>query len=467
MGLKRMLNNQYNSLVLGKSYLSFILSILDLKKGDSVLLLDDPRVRYGDSWYCYISDMERRLIKQWGERYDIAPLRDFDTYLTSDMIDIFVQGKIVTIGANPYRNLREFLRKFTDCFSPSILDSFAQIQEDDFIARFEQLLQNIVESAFETSDFKTIEGLIIKNDSDQFITFLNSFIDYFAEGLYQTELTSQHNHLIYILQSIFQTVLSTQTSPLVLRHLLLQALSKNYVVDESRLNNDLYTAFKKMGGDFKSTTVETWQIYQNNLSNVLLSSYEGVIGASRVYYMGGIPADVPFAVDHRKSVYSSFDVEINHPQKIFADFVGKRLIFSSLQSIGSDYPLWQAFYSTPEKCQIKYLYSYVDGSKVSFYEKHIRENLYNDFKEIIPNLDKELFLNSLTIKNGQNEWPKSKDVSNRNHSNFRYCQLVNGVRPTSGDPIKNVDYLGPLNGNPMGLYAFLIDLKRKMGWYTA
>ena len=106
-----MLNKNVDDLIIGKSYLSFILGQIRLGQNRSTLILDDSRIQYGNIFVNKIGEIEKNFLIRWGEEKDIAPLKELDKYLKISPYTVIVDKKSIRLGDTYIRNVTELARK--------------------------------------------------------------------------------------------------------------------------------------------------------------------------------------------------------------------------------------------------------------------------------------------------------------------------------------------------------------------
>ena len=63
------LSNSYNSVIVGKSYISIAFAILQKNKfGIENLVLDDESFQLGDKWNTNIGEIEKKTLQKLGQR---------------------------------------------------------------------------------------------------------------------------------------------------------------------------------------------------------------------------------------------------------------------------------------------------------------------------------------------------------------------------------------------------------------
>jgi hypothetical protein len=126
-----------------------------------------------------------------------------------------------------------------------------------------------------------------------------------------------------------------------------------------------------LGGDYKESTIQYWQLHENKFENLLLASFEGVISGERVLFFSHLPEDVSFDVESPFKLFRKTKVSpVKRPN---TPFPPKELtFFASSELLGSDRP-YRVLARGGEFSSYHWPYPELPGSKPEFYEKEVTE----------------------------------------------------------------------------------------------
>src|SRR5690606_36079376 len=110
--------------VIGRNYLSFIISLLLANKDQTLLMIDDERVRYGENWHRNIGEFEKNTLQSIGEAFEVEPLKNINKYLSPSPFYLKLGNRHVKLGDTPFENLREIARKIPECFTKKVHSIF-------------------------------------------------------------------------------------------------------------------------------------------------------------------------------------------------------------------------------------------------------------------------------------------------------------------------------------------------------
>ncbi|MEX1099770.1 MAG: hypothetical protein WEB87_05050, partial [Bacteriovoracaceae bacterium] len=238
------LSNSYEHVIVGKSYVSIVFAIIQkVRFSASNLIVDDDRFKLGDKWNNNIGELERKTLESLGERYQISCLSEINKYIDQTNTMIFLNDKMVELGVSPFSNIKELARKLPECFSKEFINSLSQVDPEQFDQEVDRFYDAVLDEA------------MIRTNEDPKSLFrasgaLESVFSRFLEHLKEDKLVTKQLH--YILQALFQTILSNFVSETETRYLLSSILSPRYQVDTKRLEEELLFIYKNMGGDTKS-----------------------------------------------------------------------------------------------------------------------------------------------------------------------------------------------------------------------
>jgi hypothetical protein len=158
-------------------------------------------------------------------------------------------------------------------------------------------------------------------------------------------------------------------------------LSPIYRLQDLFITTQLKRRLLLLGGDYKESSIQFWQLHNSRFENLLLESFEGVISADRVLFFSHLPVEVPFKVNSPYAVYRKTQIL---PQKRPATpFPPADLtLMTSEEGLGSELP-YEVLASYPDTAaSYQWPYPELLGSKASFYEKACWNSFQHDTQKI-------------------------------------------------------------------------------------
>lgn len=369
-----MLKNRYQEIIIGVGLLSLIRGIISLKRNQSVLLIDDKRFQVDSYPGLYLSELEIRSLIRLGQNYEIPELVDLRQFLVEADMDLVTDKKRLHLGRSPLDNIKELLRKFPELLDEIDLDQVYGVDSDEFNQEFFQELNRFELQCFETRTRPKGQSFDLRGPK-----WLRTIYSRFGEYLnqeYQESKTLKFAGLLHLLGISSEDRLKIGLSPSELPFYFFRSLSPLYRLNDFFLATQLKRRLSILGGDYKESSVQFWQIHESKFENLLLASFEGVISGDRVLFFSHLPEDVPFRLD---SPFRFFRKTKVVPQKRpMAPFPPTKLSYiTDSDLLGSDRPyrvLAQgtnfSFYHWP--------YPELPGSKPSFYEKELNKSFKQD-----------------------------------------------------------------------------------------
>ncbi|MEI8348487.1 MAG: hypothetical protein WCG27_13545, partial [Pseudomonadota bacterium] len=333
-----MLNKNVDMAIIGRSYLSFLYSLELLEKGKKVLLLDDDRMAFGNTYTNSLGQLEKDYLQLWGEEKGIAPLCNIDQYLKKKILTFVVGDKRLWLGDSPSANLTEITRKF-----------FLKLNGDNQLASeliyHPQFLKNLDENFFQycrgladglnPNKKLKLETLFTEKRTEE-LTMIHQFFKHIIGrpeplGVDQNQYWTLKT-LFFMAQGHFQKKLSLQIADSEFFHLLLTLLSPRYELDHEKLMADLMSLFQARGGQFKQTRVREWLFYDQRPWSMELASYEGIIHPKEISLLGSNPQGLSLEIFSNNSVFSCLNVdwELNEQLPMGGIEEGQNFIFSSV-----------------------------------------------------------------------------------------------------------------------------------------
>ena len=444
--------------LIGKSYLSVLLSLNLLEQGQDVLLLDDDRMGMDGFYVERFFSLEKEYLINWGKEQKISPLSNIDRYLTDVPSRFIFDDTHIHLGESPAHNYRELIRKMPEVFlSPNDRTKICESPEgmEKFNDIYFEHCNNLGKLAYDHKNLNPSE-----------LNFLQQKIPPTLKNIYnafeQAHRNKKHDKswlrlktLLYMSQGIFQKKLSLDTSPLERFHLLLCLLSPFYELDQKKFFEDLIEVNLKKGGRFKKTSIREWLFHKGKPWSVELASYEGIIHPKKMAFVGGIPHGNLVELKPTLEYYTSLGIELEFTESLERDCIRERIVFSGARKLGSPFPLWEGTLSE-KRAIFKFVIFAKRGRKVDFVENNIRTHLLEDLEQFVPRISK--IVRGMKMTYGRDVWidrtksfPKKSGIP---------VSLVDFSKPERRTPLKGVYYFGPYRETLLGPLGMFMEINR-------
>ncbi|MBP5297341.1 MAG: hypothetical protein J6Y94_08445 [Bacteriovoracaceae bacterium] len=449
-----MLNKNVDRAVIGRSYWSFVYAIERLKHGEKVLLLDDDRIHFGGEFANSLGLLECCLLRLWGKQSKIKALENLSAYLRPQEVNLVVGQQRIILGEGPVANLQEILRKFKVganyarnitaqvLYNPQFLRNFG----DSFLPYLQSLA-----AALLRRHPPSVREMVRTMPAE-----LKMIFNLFRGILLRQENLEQQDFwaiktLFYHAQAYLQKRLSWHLAQGDFFFLLLAMLAPRYQVDAESLMADLGKVFQEQGGQFKQTRVREWLFDHDCPWSMELASYEGIIHPHFIALLGSNIESLHLALGPAPEVYQGLTVEFKCRQVACPPFWHKCFVFSALENVGTDIPLWSI---TPEEDKItcQAFFGQKKGSKISFVRPQLtaflRQQIQN-FLPVMPEILEEILALSpelLAVQDLADHHPLAEDNL--------------AIVDTSEEPrsLRKVDYFGPRQHQGLGPLSTLLRL---------
>ncbi len=455
-----MLDSQYDNIVVGRNYLSFVMSLLLLKNKSSVLLVNDERVKFGTNLKQNISELEKNFLIRLGEANSISSIEGISDYLIQKDYFLKLDDRILLLGRSPYENFRELMRKLPECFSHESQQLFEQQNKADFNRLSTIFFNTFAENCFKLKKGQRIdESFINKSCNELYRVLLKDFLQHFYDE--ETKAVPiQMKQLLFTIQGKFQSLFSDSFSAFEIKYLLIQLLSPRYELAEDELNEKLEVDLFENNGDIKNTTIQYWQFYQKNLIRILLSSYEGVVHPKETYYVGNFHSQTPFGHESTYRTFTDLLIEIKYPTDLFKAYSGKSIIFNYSKRVGGDYPLWEAHFKDEDTCLFKYLYPKQAGAKPEFYFEQAKSDIFYCLESLFPDFNFNQVEDTLVLRQGNDLWNEVFDKKSKVYVSAPAQEAdLRIFNSEDQNDVKALTYWGQMNVQTLGLLSYLIDVK--------
>ena len=369
-----MLKNRYQEILVGMGLMSLVRGLISLKRNHSTLLINDPRFLADSYHFHYLSEMEISALMRLGKIYEIPELLDLKQFLLPAVVEFSTNEIRLQLGQTPFENIREVLRKFPELLDSTDLDMLYQDTPDAFNTYFIEELRRYETACFDSS--KRSRALRFELQGPKWI---KTFYSRFAELInreYSISKDLKYSSLIHLLGVSAEEKLKTYFPPEEIPFYFFRMLSPIHRLQDFFLTTQLKRRLLLLGGDYKESSVQYWQMHEQKFENLLLSSFEGVISGERVLFFAHLPEDVPFKIKAKFPIFRKN--QITPVKRITSPFPPTDLTFITHNDLlGSERPyrvLAQGegvvFYHLP--------YPELPGSKAEFYEKEIRHSYHED-----------------------------------------------------------------------------------------
>lgn len=371
-----MLKNRYQEILVGLSLTSLLRGFVSLQRKRSTLLIDDKHF-YAESYpSLYLSELEISALLRFGKKYDIPELSDLRTFLTPADAELVTDAWRLRLGSSPSRNMRELLRKFPELLSMEEASEFVEGQEFDeaFFSELRRYEALTYEASLKPKGVKfEIQGpKWLRTAYQRFGEYLNQE--------YSSSLELRHAGLLHLLSLSAEDRMKTQLGPDEIPFYFFRLLSPLYRLQDFLLLTQLKRRLHLMGGDFKESSVQYWQIHKQKFENLLLQSFEGVISAEKVLFFSHFPDEVSFSLRSPYPIYRK--TQVSTPRRVVSPFPPKSLTFIADQDqLGSSGP-FRVMAKTNELSYYQMPYLDEPGSKAQFYHQDLLKSYESDAKFI-------------------------------------------------------------------------------------
>src|SRR5690606_11682054 len=117
-----MLKNSYDEILIGLNVTSLVRGLIGTRNNKSVLLIDDSSFNTESLSNEFISELEVESFLRIATQFDISELANIRKFIRAAVIDFNTDKFRLRVGASPFDNLREVLRKFPELINQDDLD---------------------------------------------------------------------------------------------------------------------------------------------------------------------------------------------------------------------------------------------------------------------------------------------------------------------------------------------------------
>lgn len=369
-----MLKNRYQEILVGMGLMSLVRGLISLKRNRSTLLVDDPRFM-ADSYHLhYLSELEIHSLLRLGQNYEIPELLDLKQFLLPAGIELVSNELRLRLGQSPFENLREVLRKFPELIDETDLDMPFKDSPESFNTYFLEELRRYEAAVYESS--KRPRGLRFELQGPKWMkTIYTRFAD-MVNREYSVSKELKYSALIHLLGLSSEEKLKTYLPPEEIPFYFFRLLSPIYRLQDFFLTTQLKRRLLLLGGDYKESSVQFWQLHDYKFENLLLASFEGVISGDRVLFFAHLPEDVPFRVKTKFPIFRKN--QMTPTKRNSSPIPPTELSFiTHTNLLGSEAP-YRVLARGAGVSYYHWPYLELPGSKPEFYESDVRESFHQD-----------------------------------------------------------------------------------------
>lgn len=375
-----MLKNSYDEILIGLNVTSLVRGLISIKNNKSVLLIDDKSFRSSGIINDFISELEIQSFLRISSQYGITELADIRKFLRPAVLDFNTDKVRLRVGASPFENLRELLRKYPELINKEDLDLLYLEGEKNFDAFFLEEIKK-----FETF----MHDHVLKDKSVRYE--LSSAAPKWFKAIYQkfTELINleyvqdrslKFNSLLHMMSICFEEKMKARINPEEVSYYFFKLLSPQYRLQNFILIAQLKRRLMINGGDYKESRIQYWQFFQGRFENLLLASFEGVISAGKVLFFTHLPENLPFRLTSELPFYRTVQMHVD--KSSISAYPAHHMVVQTKESVlGSDKPFTlMSFDETLSLYQMPYFD--MPASKASFYRDEIQKSFEVDAKNL-------------------------------------------------------------------------------------
>lgn len=387
-----MLKNHYNNLVIGKGFLSLLSAIKTAILNQSVLLIDDERFQTVAHQSDYISDLELRFLTEIGVKYQLPELEDLTDCLTLRPYQFHGEHKSILLGMGPYQNAREMWRKFSHFLGPETFRLLMTMDESEFnlwykteILRFTQELK---------AAYQKGRPLKFNFQGPHYIQEWINGMKKWLSSSYNGPESLNARLVVHLSSGLFEDKIKKYLDDSDFAYYFLRWLSPLYSIDSYRLSLMLERSLTSRGGDIKRAKVQDWQIHDNKLFHILLSTYEGVISMDQTDIYGHLPEDAPFQSMTPHQIYQFASVgDLSDEEMGPLSGMLELHFVTETERLGGERPL-RHFVFNQNGIRAYYPYLVMPGTRPEFYRELIYKDAFTDFARFHRPLQKINFSSS-------------------------------------------------------------------------
>lgn len=369
-----MLKNRYQEILVGVGLMSLVRGIVSLKRNRTTLLIDDKRFSTESYPGLYLSELEIRSLLRTGKKYEVPELQDLRQFLTPATLELVTEERRLRLGLSPLENLKELLRKFPELIEASDLDQVYAEPEETFQKYFLEELARYENQSFEAS--MRPKGYHFDLQGPKWLKTVYSRFGELLNKEYDVSKNLKFKGLLHLLGLSAEEKLKTRLLPEEIPYYFFRTLSPLFRLQDFFLTTQLKRRLVLLGGDYKESSIQFWQMHENKFENLLLASFEGVISGERVLFFSHLPEEVPFGI--KSPFHLLRKAQVNPVKRNTTPFPPTSLTFVTNTSLmGSERP-YRVLAKGHDLAYYHWPYPELPGSKPEFYQKSLMESFEED-----------------------------------------------------------------------------------------
>lgn len=439
-----MLKNRYQEVLVGLNLTSLIRGIISLRRKRSTLLIDDPRFKASNYPGHFLSELEILALSRLGQNFDVPELADLREFLSPATVDLVTPQLRLRLGRSPLENLQEVLRKFPELIDENDLDQLYAETSSGFENYFMEELKRYESLCYEAS-FRA-KGFRFEIQGPKWFKTIYSRFGETLNREYALSKDLKFQSLLHLLSLSFEEKLKTRMAPEEIPFYFFRMLSPIHRLQDFFLTTQLKRRLSLLGGDYKESSVQFWQLHDNKFENLLLESFEGVISGDRVLFFSHLPEEVPFRVHSPFGVFRKTQML---PQKRPSNpFPPTALTFMADENmLGSELPYRVMMEFDHGPATYHWPYPELPGSKAAFYQQATTTAFEQDARMIPFDMKEPVFQGvqsvSLDMRKLQDQRKTEASILSR-----LPLEVVSADKPVQG-----FEYWGPFRYRSLGILA--------------
>lgn len=369
-----MLKNRYQEVLVGLGLMSLIRGLISLSRKRSTLLIGDHRFEAESFPAHFLSEMEIAALLRIGKTYKIPELLDLRQFISPGKLQFVMGDTRLKIGGTPFDNLREVLRKFPELADKSELAAIMSESPESFNTFFLEEMKRYEALCYEASPRP--KGMRFDLQGPKWFKDIYRRFGEHINKEYAVSKDLKFSALLHVLGVYTEEKLKTKLGPEEIPFYFFRLLSPVYRLHDFLLTTQLKRRLLILGGDYKESSVQYWQLFDKKFENLLLASFEGVISGERVLFFSHFPEEVPFGI---RSPYPLFRKSQMTPVKRSnSPFPPTSLTFMADPELLGSHTPYRVLASESEMLSYQSPYPDLPGSKSEFYDKSLVECFEKD-----------------------------------------------------------------------------------------
>lgn len=438
-----MLKNRYQEILVGMGFISLIRGIISLRRNQSTLLIDDKRFSIDSYPGLFLSELEILSLLRLANKYDIPELADLRQFLVKARIDLVTEKRRVSLGQTPLANIKEILRKFPELLDPGDYDQVYAEKDHEFDNWFMSELKRYETGAHEGS--QRTKGYRFELQGPKWVKTIYQRFGNLLNEEYETSKSLKYPGLLHLLGLSHEEKLKTSLGAEEIPFYFFRTFSPIYRLQDFFLATQLKRRLVLLGGDYKESTIQYWQLHENKFENLLLASFEGVISGDRVLFFSHVPHDVTFSINSPFHFFRK--TQISPVKRPMGPFPPNELTFMvNSDLMGSDKP-FRVLARGQEFSYYHWPYPVLPGSKPEFYAEDLKSSFKEDSK-LLP-----FETNQVEISPGHSVTLDLRPLKSDKKHEAPILQKLPLEITAEERPIKGFEYWGPFRFRSLGLLA--------------